>query len=329
MRETFKRRIVRAVFMYATAGIFGATALAQDGTYPNKPIRLIVPYGVGGNADTVSRIVGPKLGEALGQQIIIDNRPGASGNIGAEIAAQAPADGYTLVILTNTHASSMSLFTHARFNLAKDFAPVSLLGSTPLLLVVTPALQVSSVADLIALARARPGELNYASGGSGSSGHLTMELFKSMAGIKLVHVTYRGASAGLNDVMAGRIQAMFSSVPSLLPQVKSGRLKALAVTSLKRSAAMPQLPTVAESGLSGFEASLWDAVAARAGSPKSVVARLHGELIGVMKSTEVTRLLSRQGFDIATSSPQELANYIKSEIAKWEKVVKASGARID
>jgi tripartite-type tricarboxylate transporter receptor subunit TctC len=304
-------------------------AAAPATAYPGKPIRLIVPYAIGGNADIVSRIVASRLGDVLGQQIIIDNRPGASGNIGAELASRAQPDGYTLVIATNTHASNVSLFRHAPFDLVKDFAPVSMLGSTPLLLVVTPALQANTVKDLIALAKARPGQLNYASGGNGSSGHLTMELFKSMTGVDIVHVTYKGAGGGATEVAAGQVQTMFSSITSLLPHVNAGRVRALAVSSLARSKAAPRIPTVAESGLPGFESALWNAVMAPAGTPQPVIARLHADIARVLTSPDIVQMLGRQGFEASVSSPRQLAAYLRSEIAKWAKVVKASGAAVD
>ena len=260
--------LVAAIFAGAAA------APAQPSRYPDKPVRFIVPYGVGGNADLVARIISPRLGEALGTQIVVDNRPGAGGNLGAETAARAAPDGYTMVIGTNTHASNMSLYRKSPYDLARDFTPVSFLGSTPVLLAVTPALPVTSVQELIALARAQPGRLNYASGGIGSSAHLTTELFKTVAGIDLVHITYKGAGGGLNEVIGGQIQLMFSSLTSLAPHVASGRLRGIAIASLQRASIAPQLPTIAESGLPGFEAALWDAVMVPTGTAPSIVEQI-------------------------------------------------------
>jgi tripartite-type tricarboxylate transporter receptor subunit TctC len=322
------QRAVAAAGIWAGA-LFCSTVLAQPVDYPTKPIRLIVPYAVGGNADIVARILSPKLSDALGQQIIVDNRPGASGNIGAELASRAPADGYTLVIGTNTHASNMSLFRKPPFDLIRDFAPVTLLGSTPLILVVKPGLPAKTVRDLVGIAKAHPGKLNYASGGSGSSAHLATELLKNIADVDIVHVTYKGAGGGLTDVIAGQVDMMFSSVTSTVPHLASGRLRAIAVTSAGRSKVAPRVPTIAESGFPGFEATIWNGVLVPAGTPGPIITRLHTVITGVMQLPEVTQFLDRQGFEPQTGTPEQLSAFMKAEIAKWAKVVKASGARID
>ena len=309
--------------------LFTSIVHAQPADYPTKPVRLIVPYAVGGNADIVARVISPKLSDALGQQIIVDNRPGVSGNIGAELASRAPADGYTLVIGTNTHASNMSLFRKAPFDLMRDFASVTLLGSTPLILVVKPALPAKTVQELVAIAKAQPGKLNYASGGSGSSAHLATELLKNITDTEIVHVTYKGAGGGLTDVIAGQVDMMFSSVTSTVPHLSSGRVRAIGVTSLKRSKAVPQVPTIAESGFPGFEATIWNAMLVPAGAPVPIIGRLHSTITQVMQLSEVTQLLGRQGFEPQTGTPEQLSAFMKAEIAKWAKVVKASGARID
>jgi len=315
-----------AAALLCIAGVTG-TAAAQR--YPEKAVRFIVPYGVGGNADLVARIISPRLGEALGTQIVVDNRPGAGGNLGAEAAARAAPDGYTMVIGTNTHASNMSLYRKSAYDLARDFTPVSFLGSTPVLLAVTPALPANNVQELIALARAQPGRLNYASGGIGSSAHLTTELFKTVAGVDLVHITYKGAGGGLNEVIGGQIQLMFSSLTSLAPHVASGRLRGIAIASLQRAPIAPQLPTIAESGLPGFEAALWDAVMVPTGTAPAIVERLNAELDRIVRLPEVTDQLRRQGFAVATMPRAALTAYIRSEIAKWRSVVEKSGARAD
>jgi tripartite-type tricarboxylate transporter receptor subunit TctC len=309
--------------------IVNHAALAQPARYPDKAVRFVVPYAVGGNADLVARIVAQRLGEALGNQVVIDNRPGAGGNLGAEVGAHAPADGYTIVLGTNNHASNMTLYKQSRYDLVRDFTPVSFIGSTPVLLTVTPSLPVNTVQELIALAKAKPGQLNYASGGSGSSGHLTMELFKTAAGVDIVHITYKGAGGGVNEVISGQVQVMFSSLTSLLPQVNSGRLRGIAVASLQRVAIVPQLPTIAESGLPGFEAALWNALLVPAGTPQAIVERLNVETDRVVRNPEVVELMRRQGFTAATKTPQALAAFIKSEVAKWAAVVKAANARAD
>ena len=303
--------------------------IAAAQRYPEKAVRFVVPYGVGGNADIVARIVSQRLAEALGAQIVIDNRPGAGGNLGAEVGARAAPDGYTIVLGTNTHASNMSLYRKSQYDLVRDFTPVSFLGSTPVLLTVTPSLPVTAVQELINLAKAKPGALNYASGGSGSSGHLTMELFKTMAGVDLTHITYKGAGGGMNEVIAGQVQVMFSSLTSLLPHVNSGRLRGIAVASLQRVSIVQHLPTVAESGLPGFEAALWNALMVPAGTAQSIVDKLNLETDRVVRNPEVIEQLRRQGFAAATKTPAALAAFIKSEVAKWATVVKAAGARAD
>ena len=303
--------------------------IAAAQRYPEKAVRFVVPYGVGGNADIVARIVSQRLAEALGAQIVIDNRPGAGGNLGAEVGARAAPAGYTIVLGTNTHASNMSLYRKSQYDLVRDFTPVSFIGSTPVLLTVTPSLAVTTVQELINLAKAKPGALNYASGGSGSSGHLTMELFKTMAGVDLTHITYKGAGGGMNEVIAGQVQVMFSSLTSLLPHVNSGRLRGIAVASLQRVSIVQHLPTVAESGLPGFEAALWNALMVPAGTAQSIVDKLNLETDRVVRNPEVIEQLRRQGFAAATKTPAALAAFIKSEVAKWATVVKAAGARAD
>lgn len=314
-----------------TVSAAGSTAVAATIAvdYPAKAIRLIVPYGVGGNADLVARILGQRLGDSLGCQILVDNRPGAGGNVGAEIAARAAPDGYTLVIGTNTHAGNMSLYRHSTYDLARDFNAVSFLGSTPVLLAVTPSLPIHSVADLIALARAKPGTLNYASGGNGSSAHLTTELFKTMANVNLVHITYKGAGGGLNEVISGQVQLMFSSLTSLLPHVNSGRLRGIAMASAQRVAIVSTLPTIAEGGLPGFESSLWNAVMVPAGTPQTLIERLNSAIDRIMRNPEVIDHLRRQGFNATSKTRPEIQAYIKAEISKWAGVVKTAGIHTD
>lgn len=323
------KRSIAVLPAVLAASIAANAASAEPARYPDKAIRFVVSYAVGGNADLVARIVARPLSEALGSPIVIDNRPGAGGNLGAELGAHAPADGYTIVLGTNTHASNMSLYRQSRYDLVRDFTPVSFIGSTPVLLTVTPSLPVNTVQELIALAKAKPGQLNYASGGSGSSGHLTMELFKTAAGVDLVHITYKGAGGGVNEVISGQVQVMFSSLTSLLPHVNSGRLRGIAVASLQRVSIVPQLPTIAESGLPGFEAALWNALMVPAGTPQTIVERLNVETDRVVRNPEVIEQLRRQGFTAATKTPPALAAFIKSEVAKWATVVRAANARAD
>jgi tripartite-type tricarboxylate transporter receptor subunit TctC len=313
------------------ATVFGmlasATALAQS--YPAKPVRVVVPYPPGGPTDIVARVVSQKLTEQTGQQFLVENRAGAGGNIGAEAVARAPADGYTLLVATTAHAINPSLFKQLGYDLQKDFAPVSQLTGGPLVIVANPSLPAKDVRELIALAKAKPGALNFASSGNGQSTHLSAELFSSMAGIKMNHVPYKGSAPALTDVIAGQADLMFDTMLSAMPQVKTGKLKALAVTSAARSPAAPDLPTVAESGLPGYEAIAWNGLLAPAGTPKDVVATLNAELKRTLELPEIRERFAAQGFGAAWSPPEKYSAFIQAELAKWAKVVKASGATVD
>lgn len=311
----------------ALCALLAAGAFAQG--YPAKPVKIVVPYPPGGPTDIVARLVGQKLAEQTGQQFVVENRAGAGGNIGAEAVARAPADGYTLLVATTAHAINPSLFKQLGYDLQKDFAPVSQLTAGPLVIVANPALPAKNVQELIALAKAKPGGLNYASSGNGQSTHLSAELFASMAGIKLNHVPYKGSAPALTDVIGGQADLMFDTMLSAMPQVKTGKLKALAVTSAARSSAAPDLPTVAESGLPGYEAIAWNGLLAPAGTPKDVVAKLNAELKRALEAPEVRDRFAAQGFGAAWGTPEQYASFIRSELAKWAKVVKASGATLD
>jgi tripartite-type tricarboxylate transporter receptor subunit TctC len=315
----------------ATVGAFcaalAAGALAQG--YPAKPVKVVVPYPPGGPTDIVARVVSQKLAEQTGQQFVVENRAGAGGNIGAEAVARASADGYTVLVATTAHAINPSLFKQLGYDLQKDFAPVSQLTGGPLVIVANPALPAKDVQQLIALAKSRPGRLNFASSGNGQSTHLSAELFSSMAGIKMNHVPYKGSAPALTDVIAGQADLMFDTMLSAMPQVKSGKLKALAVTSGVRSPAAPDLPTVAESGLPGYEAIAWNGLLVPAGTPRDVVARLNAEVKRTLELPEVKERFAAQGFSAAWSPPEQYAAFIQSELAKWAKVVKASGATLD
>ncbi len=318
-------RLVHAVM----AWFMLASPYAMAQRFPGKPIRFIVPYGVGGNGDLVARVLSQRLSESLGVQVVVDNRPGAGGNVGGEAGARAAPDGHTLTLGTNTHASNMSLYRKSPYDLIRDFTPVSFLGSTPVMLAVTPGLPVKSVQELITLAKSQPGKLNYASGGIGSSAHLATELFKATAGVDLLHITYKGAGGGLTEVVGGQIHLMFSSLTSLLPHVNSGRLRGIAVASLSRVPLVPQLPTIAESGLPGFEAALWNAILVPTGTPEPIIALLNNEFDRLVRTPDVADQLRRQGFAVATKSRPELTAYIREEIAKWRMVVEKSGARAE
>ena len=321
----------------ALTALHAATAFAQapaaagaaDATWPSRQVRIVVPYPPGGPTDIVARVVFQQVSEATGQQFIIDNRPGAGGNVGAEAVARAPADGYTLLVATTAHAINMSLFKSLSYDVQKSFAPVSLLTQGPLVLVVHPALPVRNVQELIALARSKPESLNYASSGNGQSTHLSAELFNSMAGIKMAHVPYKGSAPALNDVVSGQVPVMFDTMLSAMPFVKSGRLKALAVTSPSRSPAAPDIPTVSESGLAGYQVFAWNGLLAPAGTPPAVIARISQELRKAMQLTIVREKFNAQGFAASWETPEQFAGFLRNEVDKWTKTVKASGATLD
>jgi tripartite-type tricarboxylate transporter receptor subunit TctC len=316
----------------AAVVVLAATiASAQGATpFPAKPVRIVVPFGPGGTSDVVTRIVSPTLTELWGQQLVVDNRPGAGGNIGSELVARAPADGYTLVMATvATHGIGPSLYTKLPFHPIKDFAPISLLASTPSVVIVNPAVPVSSVKELIALARAKPGQLLFGSAGNGGSLHLSGELLNSMTGVKLVHVPYKGAAAALIDLMSGQIQIMFDTLPSAIPHIKSRKVKALAVTSASRIQALPDLPTVSESGVPGYEVTSWYGPLAPAATPHSIVQKLQADFVRTANLAEVQQRLTAAGAEPIGSTAERFAAFIETELKKWAKVVRESGARID
>ena len=306
-----------------------AFAQTQGPAYPTKPVKLVVPYPPGGPTDIVARLVAQKLSEQMGQPFIIDNRPGAGANTGAELVARSAPDGYTLVVATTAHAINPSLFKNLGYSLSKDFVPVSLLTSGPLVIVANPALPVKNITELIALAKSKPGELNFASSGNGQSTHLSAELFASMAGVKMNHIPYKGSAPALTDTMGGQTHLMFDTMLSAMPHVKGGKLKALAVTSASRSPVAPDVPTVAESGLPGYEAIAWNGLLAPAGTPPEVVARLNAELKKALASPDVKDKFEAQGFATSWSAPTDFGRFVTAEVDKWAKVVKVSGAKVD
>ncbi len=314
----------------AAAGMlvaFVAPAAAQ--TYPARTVRLIVPFSPGGGTDVLARMVNQRLGEALGQQVVIDNRPGAGANIGAEIAAKAPPDGYTLLIATISHAISASLYSRLGYDLSRDFAPVTLLAVTPHVLAVHPSLPARSVRELIVLAQSRPGELSFASSGSGSLAHLGGALFGSMANVRMVHIPYKGGGPAVIAMLSGEAPIGFPTMPSVVSYVKSGRLRALAVTGASRSPAMPALPTVADSGLPGYEGASWYGLVAPAGTAKEIVSRLNADAAKVLQQADMKERLLAAGFEANLSTPEEYAAYTRREIDKWARVVKDTGARVE
>jgi len=304
------------------------SAAAHAQVYPAKPLRMIVAYPPGGGTDIVGRMLAQKLGESLGQSGGVENRGGASGNIGTELAARAVPDGYT-ILMGNVapNAINVSLFKDLPFDPVADFAPVSLVASTPNILVVHPSTPARTVKEVIALAKAKPGTLNFASAGMGSSSHLAGELFRILAGADIVHVPYKGAGPAMVDVLSGQVQLYFATMPAAMPHVKPGKLAPVAVTSARRSQALPDLPTVAESGVPGYEASTWYGVLAPAHTPSAVVARLHGDIAKILGDAALHARLADQGFDPVGSSPEEFGAYIKSEILKWGKVIRDAGIR--
>jgi tripartite-type tricarboxylate transporter receptor subunit TctC len=324
--EAAKHRSWRAVTL--VAAVFAcAGALAQS--YPSRPIRLIVPFTAGGGTDISARIVGQRLGERLGTSIVIDNRTGAGGMVGTEIVARASPDGYTLVLVSSSHAINPSLHRAMPYDAVKDFAPVTLVVLSPGILVVNPAIPARSVKEFIELVRSKPGQLTYASAGSGTPVHLSMELLKSVAGIDIVHVPYKGSAAVMTDILSGRIAAMIPSVASVLPLVKAGKLNALAVTSRTRTAAAPDVPTMIEAGVPGYDAASWYGLLAPAATPRAIINRLNAETVQVLRMDDVRERLIGQGLDPVGNSPQEFAARIGEEIAKWRGVVKAAGVKLE
>jgi len=299
-------------------------------TYPERPIRFIVPFPPGGGVDIVARALAREMTEKLGQQVVVDDRPGATGIIGTQIAAQATADGYTLLMgNVATHAINVSMFKKLPYDPVKDFRPITLVARVPEILIVNPSLPVHSVRDLIALAKAKPGQITFGSAGMGSPPHMAAELFKSMAGINIVHIPYKGSTLALNDLLGGRIGMDFSNILSPMRHIKSGRLRALGVTSGKRSIVAPDVPTIAESGLPGFELYSWYGVFAPSATPKAILTRLHQSIAQILTTREVVDRLTSQGADVAPGSPEEFARFIKTEIRTYAKIVKDGGLRVE
>ncbi len=316
------------ILLCAALAVFLPPALAQQ--YPTRPVRFVVPFAPGGSVDTLARTVGPRLADALGQQIVVDNRPGGNGDIGMLIVARAPPDGYTILLgyIANL-AIAPSLYAKMPYDPVTDYAPVTQIATSPNVLTAHPSVQAKGLKELIALAKAKPGAVNFASTGVASVGHLTGELLNNLAGMKMTHVPYKGGGQAIIDLVGGHVQVMFSGFSAAMPHIKSGKARALAVTGARRSPALPDVPTIAEQGFPGVEATAWYGMLAPAGTPRPVVARLHGELVKVLKQPDVVQKLDALGFEIVAGTPDAFAAYIKSEIKKWEKVVKASGAKPD
>jgi tripartite-type tricarboxylate transporter receptor subunit TctC len=323
LKSIIRRLLVSAVVVAATANL----AYAQS--YPSKPVRVIVPFPAASATDVVARTIGQKLSEKWGRPVIIENKPGAGGNLGTEIAAKAPADGYTILMGTVANAISTSLYKKLNYDFVKDFTPVTLVATTPLVLAANPKFPASNIKEVIAYAKDKPGKVNFGSGGIGTSNHLAGEMLKSMAGIDMLHVPYKGTPAAHSDLLSGQVNLMFDNIVAVMPHLKSGRMKAIAVTSAKRVSTLPNVPTVAESGVPGFDAVSWIGALVPTGTPKDIVNKLNTDLVAVIGMPDVKERLSASGAELAGSTPEQLAEHIRKETEKWAKAVKASGATAD
>jgi len=325
-RQTLQRALALAACLVVAA--FGPPTAAQ--TFPAKPVKLVVPFPPGGPLDAVGRAIADKLTQSWGQPVVVDNKPGAGGNIGADLVAKSPPDGYTVVMgALSTHAVNPSLFATMPYDAVKDFAPITLVAITPNVLVVNPSLPVNSVKELIAYAKANPGKLSFGSGSNGSAGHLAGELFKADTGADMVHVPFKGGAPAMQALLAGDTQLMFDNLANSMPQVKAGKLKALAVTTSQRSKLVPDLPTMAEAGVPGFDISTWFGLLAPAGTPPSIVAKWNADVTRILESPEMRERLTAQGAEAAPTTAQQFAAFIATELAKYARIVKASGAKVD
>jgi len=314
----------------ASAFLLGVSAEVQAQNYPARPVRIIVPFSPGGAADVPGRILADRLTAALGQQVVIENRPGAGSTIGAEAAAKAPPDGYTLFMISNTHFVSAGLYKKLAYDSLNDYTPITQITSAPNVLIVHPSMPAKSVKELVALAKSRPGEINYASSGNGSTQHLTGALFCKMAGINMTHIPYRGSGPVTADLLAGQVQVGFPGIAGMLPHVKSGKLRALGVTGAKRSPELPDVPTIAEAGVKGYEMVAWFGIAAPKGLPRDIQMRLHGDLLKILRTADMQKSMRNVGQEVAfQEKPEQFYNFMKVEAAKWAKVVQDSGAKVE
>ncbi len=323
MTLTARALVAGVVFSACTAG-----ASAQS--YPNRPVRILVPFPAGAGVDIVARMIGQPLTEVWSQAAVVDNRPGAGGTIACELAAKAAPDGYTLLLGNiSTFAMAPSLYKKVNYDPVRSFAPVTLINTSANVLVAHPAVPATNTQALIALAKAKPGQINYASAGSGTSPHLAAELFKTMAGVNLVHVPYKGSPQALTDLLGGQTQIMFASLVSALPHIRQARLRALGVTSLKRAAALPEVPTISESGLRGYDVAVWMGVVAPAGTPPAIVMQLNRQVAAIVQSPDIRERLAVQGLEAVADSPAEFGAYIASEVGKWAAVIRQAGVVAD
>lgn len=315
--------ILRCIVAASVALSIHVLPIASAQTYPAKAIRIVVPFPAGGNADIFARAYAQKLNDSWGQPVVVDNRAGAAGIIGTQLVAKSVADGYTLLFgTTGTHTTNPAVYAKLPYNPVSDFSPVSNFADSPFLLVVHPSVPAGSLRELIALAKARPGQLDYASFGIGSSAHLAGEMLRTMTGINIVHVAYKGGPPALTDLLGGHVALMFNALPAVMPQVKSGKLRALALAAAKRTAALPGMPTFAEAGLANFEAGSWYGILAPAGTPRDVVARLHGETVRILALPDVRQRLASEGAEAIGNSPEEFSAQIRRDMARWAKVAK-------
>jgi len=326
-----RRAIVRKVpaMIWLAAGLLACAGACTAQNYPSRYIRMIVPYVPGGGTDTLTRTIAPRLGETLGQQIIIDNRVGGSSAVGTEIAAKAPPDGYTLLMVDTSFTTNPALYGKLPFDPVKDFAPVSLVASAPVILVVHPSVPIRNVKEFVALAKARPGELNFASGAPGSSTHLGGELLKSVAKVDVVNIPYKGTGQAITDVLGGQVGMMFAGISTIRQHVRAGKLRAIAVTGEKRAAAMPEVPTFVESGLVGVDSGTYWGCLAPAATPRDIVNKVSAALHSVVESADVKPRLEERGYTVIGSAPERFGENIRSEIAKWAKVIKTAGIKVE
>ena len=328
--KRFAHSTLCAILLGTAFPIFAQSNAGTTTTaFPNRPLRFVVGYPPGGATDIIARILGQKLTDTLGQQVLIDNRPGAGGIIGSEIIAKGTPDGHSFVLVTTSHGVNPSLYPKLPYDSIRSFSPITQVATLQLVLAVNPSLSAKNVRELIALAKAQPGKFNFASSGSGQSLHLAGELFKSMAGINIVHIPYKGSAPARTDLLGGQVQMMFESMIGILPFVTNGKLRALAVSGAQRSAAAPDIPTMAEAGVAGYEASGWVGILAPAGTPKPIVGRLNADTVKILQMPDVKELLSQNGAEPVGSTPDQFTAFIRTEITKWARVVKESGARLD
>jgi tripartite-type tricarboxylate transporter receptor subunit TctC len=305
------------------------TAASHAQSYPTKPVKIVVPFGAGGPADIYARAVAQRLSEPLGQQVIVEDRPGAGSALGTDVVAKSPPDGYTLVMISNTHTINETLNPKLPYNLLRDFAPITQVNVMPNVLVVSPTAKVNSVKELIALAKANPGKLNYASSGPGTPYHLAAELFKAMTDTDIVHIPHKASGEARASVLGGQVEMMFDSLPTTVQQIKAGKLKGLGITSTKRSPLLPDLPTVAEAGVPGYEADLWLGLMAPAGTPAAIINRLHDETVKILQRQDVRDSFIQQGTEPIGNTPAQFGAFLKADVEKWGKVVKFSGAKVE